>query len=88
MCLKSKRMLYEQTWISIMDNYDLTSYIVGKAVRELDELQSQTMQNRKRWWPEGDFDAGFDILWDALRNPILNLLEVERPEYNQQNDQS
>ena len=57
-----------------MDNYDLTSHIVGEAVRELDE---------KQWWPKGDFDAGFDILWDALRNPILNLLEVERPEYNQ-----
>ena len=57
-----------------MDNYDLTSHIVGEAVRELGE---------KQWWPEGDFDAGFDILWDALRNPILNLLEIERPEYNQ-----
>ena len=65
-----------------MDNYDLTSHIVGEAVRELDALP---MQNRKRWWPEGDFDAGFDMLWDALRNPILNLLEVERPEYNQHN---
>ena len=63
-----------------MDNYDLTSHIVGEAVRELDALP---MQNRKRWWPEGDFDAGFDMLWDALRNPILNLLEIERPEYNQ-----
>ena len=31
-----------------MDNYDLTSHIVGEAVRELDE---------KQWWPKGDFEG-------------------------------
>ena len=61
----------------MIDNYDLTSYIVGTIVRELDAMP---MQNRKRWWPEQDFDAGFDMMWDELRNPILNLLEKERPE--------
>ena len=52
-----------------MDNYDLTSYLVGMVVKEVGK--------------PSHFDSEFDKYWDALRNPLLNLLEKERPEYNQ-----
>ena len=63
-----------------MDNHDLTVHIVETVVKELDAMP---MQNRKRWWAEQDLDEGFIMLWDELRNPILNILENERPEHNQ-----
>ena len=52
-----------------MDNYDLTSYLVGIVVEEVGK--------------PFHYDSEFDLYWDALRNPFLNLLEKERPEYNQ-----
>ena len=48
----------------MIDNYDLTVSIVETVVKEIG----------------GDFEADYDLYWDALRNPILNILEKERPE--------
>ena len=65
-----------------MDNHDLTVHIVETVVKELDAMP---MQNRKRWWAEQDLEEGFIMLWDELRNPILNILERERPEHDREN---
>ena len=54
---------------SRMDNYDLAVHIVEIVVKEVGR--------------PFHYDSEFDLYWDELRNPILNLLEKERPEYNQ-----
>ena len=55
--------------VMLMDNYDLTVHIVEIVVKEMGR--------------PFHYDSEFDLYWDELRNPILNLLEEERPGYNQ-----